>query len=277
MLLGVRYVVCDKGRETVKDYIKVAEGNRFVIFKNPWALQNTYYLRQGKTFSLQNRNPMVVQNRILREMGMDKLYDIQTVQAEQGTLNPLGKSIFKVSLQQGEHAYLYLGAIEPDMVTIDGKVYRRDDTNTFFVDLGYAKQTKTITVRTDRRIVNAVLGIYPEKQLEQIYRKLSERQFHIAQGENTVSAESEGVLFLNSFYDENQVIKIDGKEQKVMDMGGFIGIPVKAGKHSVEIRYCVPGLFWGILISFFSCMAWIKIVVLRAFRLDFVMYPEYHI
>jgi uncharacterized membrane protein YfhO len=56
---------------------------------------------------------------------------------------------------------------------------------------------------------------------------------------------------------------VDGKKTELEKVGGFLGINLKEGNHEVELNYVSPGFFLGLIISAFSLIIFIGLLLLN--------------
>ncbi|MCR5577458.1 MAG: YfhO family protein [Oscillospiraceae bacterium] len=68
----------------------------------------------------------------------------------------------------------------------------------------------------------------------------------------TISAEKDGVWYFSVPFDQGWTALLDGAEVPILSSGYMIAVPVGAGVHSFELRYCTPGLQLGGWISLAS-------------------------
>ncbi len=66
----------------------------------------------------------------------------------------------------------------------------------------------------------------------------------------TVNAKEDGILFTTVSWEPGWTVKVDGRETEPVKIAdAFIGIPCKAGEHTIEMRFFPKGLTAGIILS----------------------------
>ncbi|MBQ3137747.1 MAG: YfhO family protein [Clostridia bacterium] len=74
--------------------------------------------------------------------------------------------------------------------------------------------------------------------------------------EGTLESNRSGVFFTSVPYDEGWEIFIDGEKQQTKKAAGyFLSCPIKKGNHEITMKYTVPGIKIGAVISVISFMA----------------------
>ena len=142
----------------------------------------------------------------------------------------------------------------------------------FLINLGYMEEgTDTITVDFP------TAGIYSFKQMqviaqpmegyEQRIQKLSEDHPSVRFDTNTilsdVTLKEDKLLCLAFPYDKGWSAVIDGKETPIMRVNTmFMGFPLKAGTHSIVLRYRTWGLRDGILITLAGFAVFVVLLVI---------------
>ncbi len=102
------------------------------------------------------------------------------------------------------------------------------------------------------------------------YSILSKNQFDITLFdtdyiEGTLKSDRNGVFFTSIPYDEGWNIFIDGEKADAKKAAGyFLSCPIKKGDHEITLKYTVPGIKLGAVISLLSLIAVIGWMVLNA-------------
>ena len=247
MLLGIRYLLCRNTRTLNTTYEKIGESQSFDLYENSRALKIGYMVDSSVlNYIMEGTNPMEVQNRLLTGIVGKRLYKMQTVSSEVGVI---GTTAFNIRLKKGEHGYLYIPGTEPDTVTIQGQEQKSDYWNNNFLDLGTYDTDTTVRVTADTGMQEAVLGIYEESDLDEIYKELSSQQMDLSDGKGSISVKGDGILMLSSFYDSNMTITVDGKKAETFSIQGMTGVKLSAGTHKIVMKYQTPGLKEGAVLS----------------------------
>ncbi len=78
----------------------------------------------------------------------------------------------------------------------------------------------------------------------------------------TVTAETDGDLYLSIVYDKGWSAYVDGEEVEISSLkGALVTVPVPAGTHTIELKYSTDGLFTGTLLTILSVIILILIIV----------------
>lgn len=228
MLLGIRNLAF---RDTITpdiSYRKTYDGSYFDLYENPRVLAGGYLVDSSiRDFRLEGRNPLEVQNDLLRKMGVGELF--VTEQADPAIQRSgAAETVFEIRLNGGEHGYLWLPGTEPDTVEINGRIQNKDDWNNQFLDLGYSDQDRKVQVKIpERSISKALLGICGQQRLEEIYQQLSRNEIRMEDGSGTIQADRAGVVFFSTFYDEGLQVQVDGQKVKPLNLEGMLGVEVE--------------------------------------------------
>ena len=93
---------------------------------------------------------------------------------------------------------------------------------------------------------------------ERGYRKLLEGALNVTKYDDTIIkgniiAEDDCLMYTSIPYDGGWKAYVDGKETEVQSIkNAFVCVPMSAGEHTVELRYCPPGFVVGAVISILS-------------------------
>ncbi len=121
---------------------------------------------------------------------------------------------------------------------------------------------------------------------EEGFELLSENQMEITLFdtdyiEGTLSSNRDGIFFTSIPYDEGWEIFIDGEKTAAKKAAGyFLSCPIEKGDHEITLKYTVPGIKAGAVISIFSLLTvlgWIILERRMKFRIQhFVFRIIYH-
>ncbi|MGN0447548.1 MAG: YfhO family protein [Acutalibacteraceae bacterium] len=130
------------------------------------------------------------------------------------------------------------------------------------LDIGYLKkgQIATVNIPFEQNTGTVKFCAYyiDTKTILTGYKKLMSNQFNITSFdetniEGTVVAQEDCLLYTSIPYDEGWQVYIDGKkagENEIVKIGGaLLGINLTKGSHNIELKYIVPGLAAGVIIS----------------------------
>ena len=82
-----------------------------------------------------------------------------------------------------------------------------------------------------------------------------------------ISLDEEKLLCLSVPYSKGWTAFVDGKEQELLKTNVmYMGLPLSAGEHTIELRYTTPYLKEGILLSGIGFIAFLTIIVVYAVR-----------
>ncbi len=74
--------------------------------------------------------------------------------------------------------------------------------------------------------------------------------------EGTLTSDTDGVFFTSIPYDEGWEVVIDGEKRKTKKAAGyFLSCEIEKGEHEITLKYTVPGIKAGAVISLFSLFA----------------------
>ena len=165
--------------------------------------------------------------------------------------------------------YLYtLGVIREDQATLSGVKYVLSKSNAadipgmeFYRQFGevFVYQHPAVdniaSFYTETEVLSSPSG---EEGIPQLGYEKRDQSAQISLPEparsNTISGEvsaaSDGLLFLAIPYEAGWELRVDGEAAEMKRVNtGFVGVPMKAGDHVVELKYHPPGLLPGAIIS----------------------------
>lgn len=135
--------------------------------------------------------------------------------------------------------------------------------------------TVQITAKDERTSGDFKMMIYAmnNEGFKNAYNALADEQLNITQFSDarikgTITANSDGVLYLSMPYEKGWHVYVDGKEVPTCKvMQAMMGAKIKAGKHDIELRYSPEGFVPGLIISISALLLMILCIVLeRYFR-----------
>lgn len=112
----------------------------------------------------------------------------------------------------------------------------------------------------DQKSGNGTIYVYQinKKVFEEGYKKLSAGSLNVTEYDDTeikgtITAAEDCVMYTSIPYDGGWKAYIDGKETEVKSIkDAFVCVPLSAGEHTVELKYCPPGFVAGTAISLVS-------------------------
>ena len=140
---------------------------------------------------------------------------------------------------------------------------------------------KTLVVADeDEEAVSSILRHYdPEKDGEANREELDAiSEAHLAECSadtvrttssyaSTIKADAEKYAFYSIPYDSGWRAFVNGTEEEILDINGFMAVRIRAGENRIEFRYTVPGLKAGAMLSLLA-LAVSVIYIIAAAMLD---------
>lgn len=140
---------------------------------------------------------------------------------------------------------------------------------------------KTLVVADeDEEAVSSILRHYdPEKDGEANREELNAiSEAHLAECSadtvrttssyaSTIKADAEKYAFYSIPYDSGWRAFVNGTEEEILDINGFMAVRIRAGENRIEFRYTVPGLKAGAMLSLLA-LAVSVIYIIAAAMLD---------
>ena len=173
--------------------------------------------------------------------------------------------IFEAVADRDEDLYLRLEArySNKTLVMINDEVHAFKDMSSSFYHIGNVKKGDKITIKIGIQENSPTFGMvsmsmyaYHHEALKEAYQELSSGVMKVTEwkegyikGKVDVGSEKK-TLFTTIPYEKGWSIYVDGKKQKMQTVHhAFLMAELKEGKHEVEFRYTVPGLYAGAAIS----------------------------
>jgi len=286
-LLGVKYVISEKPLDNgIHEHTDIYSENGLTVYKNPCALPFAFmscddikdldlseYISPldaiNAVYSAVSSNanrvfsPLAVKSVAMQSVRYSSGDGIITYEA---TSNNDEKAItFTINVPEGDEAYCYLPAPYRKAYKVfadEREIGTFGESESYTViPLGKAESSK-MTVKIvwtegDMWLYPAPNYFYsfnPES-FKTICAELNDGGLNVTAHSDTLikgtlSASSNGTLFLSLPYDENFKITVDGKETETFEvLGALTGISVSAGKHDIEIKYVPIQFYTGIALS----------------------------
>lgn len=176
---------------------------------------------------------------------------------------------YNVDISNGEDIFIYINYPIPENEEFfseikinDSKIYDLDTFNTgvFKVKNDFSENTLNVKVYNDvkkyKNFDNTVYFYYLNSEIfEEHIKILKENTLEITNLNNnqlkgTINTSKGGYLFLSIPYEKGWDIYVDNKRVDYIKLyDTFIGIKLKKGKHSIEMKYYSPGIIYGIILS----------------------------
>ncbi|MCI8322812.1 MAG: YfhO family protein [Lachnospiraceae bacterium] len=154
--------------------------------------------------------------------------------------------------------------------------YYRPDTHNYLVNLGYASvpagrcvihipQQGEFTLERIEVLAQR-FGKYEEtiaKRKECVLRNIDVHKNGIS---GDIEVSNEKLLFLSIPYDCGWSAAVDGVEEKIIRANiGYMALQLSPGKHHIEMRYTIPGLKAGVVLSIIGWMVYFADFFVRCF------------
>ena len=301
--LGIKYVISNKGNDV---YPLIGQTDEYDIYKNDNAFPLIFSVNNNIMNMLpyeQYKNPFELQTDIINKLSgknyklfekinfvSEKIVNLKTIELKNEkikyekidkskeayikyTINPKNKKNL---------TYLYID----DLKEIVSKIYLKindEDVSGDIIDQG----DKLIKINNNDRIKIIIDTDNLEMNRDKIY-ELNREQFENAITEikkinntNFIKEMKDGYVKIKSDtnqekilmttipYEKGWKLKINGKPSKIKKiMGIFIGISLEKGTNIIELKYEVPGLKIGILVSLITIitLVFIKIYKYKNFK-----------
>lgn len=256
-VFGVRYVISRQNSDTLYQMKKVDHEGSMTLYQNEHALGLGFMVDSSiRNWNTQSLNHFGVQNDFAAfSVGEQDLFYLEdTIEMEDG-------GSYDIPLPAGEQVYLdMVTSVEKLEVTTPEYSKTYETYTDHLYDLGCADAITHATVKCTLKDdqagpVRAEIWRCRQEDYERVNALLAKNQLTISRVsdgsvDGDIMAERDGTLMLTIPYDRGWSAWVDGKPTETYVLGGALtGIDLKAGKHSVRLRYTPEGLWPGTLIS----------------------------
>lgn len=282
MIMGVKYIVSSVKESELEGFSYVTTVRNSSCYKNPYALPLGYMVNSDiLDWKNSEFSGFMNQNGFLKAAtGLDGLYKKietdHTVSRKESTQHVA--LIFTVPESGRVYVDFHNNVVKNVKITSTGFVNRNGDYDNTFTginnksvyNIGEYNAGSVVSISYDTDDIAALN--YGEVYLgnDEILKKAYEAMFssplqltyksdnHL---KGNVTIEKDGVLFLSIPYDKGWSAKVDGKTASIEKIGGgFSGIQLEKGKHTIELNFVPYGFTIGAFISllFFIaiCIIW---------------------
>lgn len=259
-LLGIKYLLSEDTVEGYKKLDKIPETNNKSVYYNPYAIDLGMMAADTVYEQVDTMDPFVYQNQLFsnilgREVALYKKAEVNPIISE-GTLN------FQFApANEGNILYGYVDTQVQDLqLFVDGE-YRCD----YATWLGY----KTFSLGTDVEEHVVTLNQYTgtkeemtpyfyyldqadfEKTIQELQDKeMTTTVFEDGHVEGTYAASTAGNMLLTIPYDVGWRAYVNGEKVEIRQAAqALMTVPVVQGENEIVLKYEIPGLKAGILIS----------------------------
>ena len=269
-LLGIKYEILKKepkhGEARGLSYL-LGEGE-YRLYENQFSLPLGYLLTKEEldAFDLHAGTPALVQNSISTALAADNIFTT--------ILGKMEASSYHFTVEKAGDIYVYVNNEKVKEVKAilpgDEKSFDHVDRG-YFLSLGYLNAGTEVELKsqTSGENMDATAYSFSYEVLGQITDMLSGRGMEVEKWKDgyvkgRINAGSDGLLFTSIPYDPGWKLKVDGKSVVTEKaFSAFLGIPVSAGEHDIELHFVPEGYYFGILFSisallFFALLLFMK-------------------
>ena len=269
MLFGVKYDLYSEQPDAAEErgLMELANKNMTWLYRTKYALPLGYMMTEAQlsNWYMDIGTPALVQNSFADAMDADPIMI--------NTLGTFRDDEYVVNVDQAGEYYAYVNPSVTEVTAECGfrsKSFKNVDRG-YLLELGYIPAGQEITIRSDAKNQKIDCDVYrfDYKALNQIYDKLKVgglkvESFTDTNVKGTIHAEEEGIMVTSIPYDEGWSVYVDGRKteyQKVKKC--FLGVPLTAGDHIIELRYMPQGLLPGTMITLGSLLILIAYALYR--------------
>ncbi|MBQ1812485.1 MAG: YfhO family protein [Bacilli bacterium] len=271
-LLGINYYYDFDDTNNIVEKTKYYEGNEeeyiyLYVHYNPYALPFGYIINSDydSIFKESDKdNPFEYQNALLKSMSGIRENSLKPYELERKD-----KKNYKLYINNDKDIYFYLKHDIPenekvfsDIITLNGKDKYKIDiymSGVFKIINDYYGITNVEISSNDDYYYNSddVLNFYyfDEELFKKQIETLKEKPFIVSEKSKNnlvgnIELEEEGILFLSIPYEDGFDIEVDGKKTDYLKLyDSFVGLKINKGNHEVKIKFKLPGLRIGLLMS----------------------------
>ena len=294
-LFGIKYLITDtKSNQDSLSEINMISGEQ----KNMYTYENTDILPFGfmadseildlDEFSDDYKyNPFEANNVLFSSMVGEniEIYDTENVKLdanEKSSCDIVGNSFilkpqasdsiynFTVTAQKDDNYYLYVdcGGCTAITVKLPESTVSIRPRELYIINAGKLMTGQNIEVKitvSSRCSGNIYAATLDRDKFDYALSKLKSQSFEISDfADNriigSINCKTSGVMMTSVPYDESWKVYVDGKESKSVSVANAIlGINLKEGIHTVEMRYIPKGIVVGTVISVLSAAAFVLI------------------
>ena len=274
-LLSVKYVLSQKLFEepylmSLYDY---KEEDYMYLYKKDYSLPLGFMIPSDFTdkWICEGNNPFAVQNSFVESStGYTDMFT-QIYAACRGSY-----TVIEPTEDCDLYIYVtnYIDNISWDIENADGSSGDYGSTSGLnhrqIVHIGNVSAGSTITVSSSDSVSSLQLYAYAFHQdvFEIAFSTLADEGLEITEFEDTyikgtINAKEDGLMYTSIIYDRGWKAYVDGKEVEISSINeALLTVPVPAGSHTVELKYCPENLVTGIIITVASIALLIFLIIL---------------
>ena len=269
--LGVKYLLSEKDYSGLSKLRTVSyEGKEAVLYKNENALKLITPFNGEETEISFGDNPFENQNDLIKTLsGIDQdLYDAQPFTQTDSTE-------WQITVNEDGPVYIYFSDDHQQTDLYINDEYVQSYYGRFYTDVLYIGdyvKGDVITARLDEECTKThtlYAYVLNEKAYEEVFADLKAKSFNPDVFEDgkvsfIVSSDEDQKLLLSMPYDKGWDIRIDGQKaefNKAYD--ALIAVDVPEGTHKIDMKYHVPYLKTGALVSFAGWILFFLLVKMK--------------
>lgn len=297
-LLGIKYIL---SKYDLPYFQKVGSSGNITVYQNPYALPLGFAAQSGIAQINSKQNDILdLQNQIFSSLSGNNQRILTPLTSEVELVNltksKQGKLVKYTPTVEGQEAYLEftLTAENDDSlyayfptdpisestcdIYVNGehlRTYFDSDYLVYYdiINLGQFTSGQEVTVRVvlqeDRvDFSEALFYALDVDALQSMYARLSLNPWQLEEFSNThlkgqvTIPDDQSILFTTIPIDAGWTVKVDGeKVNTVTCMDTFIGVEMSPGRHEVEFSYTPPGFTVGLVISLFSVLVFLLLLI----------------
>ncbi len=274
-LLSVKYVLNDNYVDEDDLISYRSTSGSLNLYENNYVLPLGYMLPEDfeDMWDYENSDPFAVQNSFADVVMDDEDNLLFTrLDVESDGCNA------EVTASEDMHLYVYV-TTSLDSVTVEKYDVNGENTDTSNIsdmthshtlDLGYFNEgQKVIVTSNDSEVDSLQLYAYSfdQERFIDVFNKLNSQPFNVEKLEDTyvkgsISVTEDGDMLTSIPYDAGWSAYVDGTKVETSSLeGALLTVPLEAGNHVVELKFCPQGRNLGITITILSIMAFISIII----------------
>lgn len=255
-LLRVKYLISDTQLIESDLLSYVATSNDRYLYQNNYVLPLGFMVGAHFTdnWDMKNANPFVVQNSFIKETtGIEDVFVALSTKTLTST---------SIQINAGRTQHVYVRVLSNNVDSVN--VYVNDTSKTYnikhnhIIDLGVINATDTVRVtNTDSSTENLSIQAYTinETAFIDAMNTLSKHGLIVTHMddthiEGTITAEHDGFMLMSVPYDKGWQIYVDGAKVEAKSIEEALTmIQLKAGEHTISMKYSPEGFNLGITIT----------------------------
>lgn len=270
-LFGVKYLL---SAENVAGYEKVSsipDANQKAVYRNPYVL-GAGMLAAGSVYDkVESEDPFIYQNELFSNILGRKVELYKKIEPET-SLTDQSLNFHIPSAGTGDLLYGYIDTEMQDLaLSIDGE-YRCDYSTWLsykIFNAGNGNEEHTITLdRYSGTEQDATSYFYylDQSLFEDVIRELKSKEmtteiFDDGHVKGNYTADEAGIMLLTIPYDDGWTARVNGEEVEIKQAANaLMAVPVTEGANEIELKYHVPGVKTGILLTIAGVLLFLGLV-----------------